>query len=85
MVPWQRLAQRLLPEPHWVPRGSCLPRLGPVHCSSLPPSSLLLESLTVQVAAWDGGLSTLALSGCQEQQAEEQGLGARHGHLKHRG
>lgn len=38
----------------------------------------------MQVAAWDGGLSTLAFSDRQEQQAEEQGLGGRHGHLKQR-
>lgn len=65
--------------------GAACPALVQSISSLLPPSSLLLESLTVQVAAWDGGLSTLAFSGHQEQQAEEQGLGARHGHLKHRG
>lgn len=34
----------------------------------------------VQVAAWDGRLPTLAFNDCQDQQAEEQGLGGRHGH-----
>lgn len=36
----------------------------------------------MQVAAWDGRLLTPAFSDHQEQQAEKQGLGGRHGHLK---
>lgn len=66
-------------------KGAACPGLVQSIRSLLPPGSLLPESLTVQVAAWDGGLLTLAFSDRQEQQAEEQGLGGRHGHLKHRG
>ena len=51
----------------------------------LPPSSLRPGLLTVQVAAWDGRLLTPAFSDHQEQQAGKQGLGGRHGHLKHSG
>lgn len=78
MGPWRRLAQLLLPEPHWVPRGAACP-------SAQSASSLLPGLLTVQVAAWDGCLLTLVSSDHQDQQAEEQGLGGRHGHLKHGG
>lgn len=52
-------------------KGAACPALVQSIHSLLPPSSLLPESLTVQVAAWDGGLSTLAFSDRQEQQAEE--------------
>lgn len=47
-----------------------------------PHPALCSESLTVQVAAGDGRLLTPALGDHQEQQAGEQGLGGRHGHLK---
>lgn len=64
----------------------------PVACSlSICPSALgshpalLPGLLTVQVAAWDGCLLTPAFSDHQDQQAKEQGLGRRHGHLKHSG
>lgn len=53
--------------------------------SALAPNPLsLAELLTVQVAAWDGCLPTMAFNDCQDQQAEEQDTRC-HGHLKRSG
>lgn len=51
-----------------------------------PPSTVLAELLTVQVAAWDwdGCLQAMPFSDCQTQQAEEQDSRC-HGHLKRSG
>lgn len=84
MVPLRRLTQLLLPEPHRVLQGAARPSVQSIR-ALLPPSCLLPGLLTVQVAAWDGCLLTLAFRDCQDQQAEEQGLGGGHGHLKHSG
>lgn len=65
-------------------KGAACPSVQSIS-SLLLPSSLFPGLLTVQVAAWDGRLPTPAFSDHQEQQAEEQGLGVRHEHLKHSG